>query len=228
MGDLTSLANVKQWLNINTPQSDTLLARLVTAQSAFFETLVNRKILRATYTDIFNGHDGDRVANKSFLDVSGAAYGRLLVGVYGAAVTLKRYPVLPRNVADTADTIVVTIDGGDGTGLLTPVPKATNIGQPDQTDGWTFHPDTAQIELIGFRFTTGVVNCSIRYDAGWDEVPADIEQAVIEMVSLSFKNRNRIGQTSSGVAGEQAVFGGSGMLPATVQAVIDTYRRVNV
>ena len=61
-GDLTSLANAKQWLGVAASTDDALLARLVTAASQFIQSWLNRSIPSQAYTEKRNGHGGDRLA----------------------------------------------------------------------------------------------------------------------------------------------------------------------
>jgi len=53
--DLTTVANLKQWLNISTTTDDALLARLVTACSTAIQNYLNRQFASASYTDNIDG-----------------------------------------------------------------------------------------------------------------------------------------------------------------------------
>ena len=66
-GDLTTLAAVRQWLNITTTTGDDpLLTSLVTEVSAFVENTINRKILTATYTETYRGTGGSRFMLRNY------------------------------------------------------------------------------------------------------------------------------------------------------------------
>jgi len=102
-GDLTTLAAVKNWLNISTSNDDPLLTDLVTEISAFVENSLNRKILTATHTETYRGTGGSRFLLRSwpvqsiasiswagttidtFVDVTDATYG---VGTDGRSLIL--------------------------------------------------------------------------------------------------------------------------------------------
>jgi hypothetical protein len=58
-------------------------------------------------------------------------------------------------------------------------------------------------------------------------VPADIEQAVWELVAWRYRERDRIAQRSKGVGGETVFFQTDG-IPPTVKPTIDQYARVQV
>lgn len=61
MADLTTLANVKAWLNVKTSTDDTLLDRLISACSTFVQSWLNRQILTATSTEVRHGEGGTRL-----------------------------------------------------------------------------------------------------------------------------------------------------------------------
>jgi hypothetical protein len=58
MADLTTLANVKDYLNLTSDGADVLLDRLISAVSGFIQTWLGRQISSQAYTEIRNGHDG--------------------------------------------------------------------------------------------------------------------------------------------------------------------------
>ncbi|MGB8422185.1 head-tail connector protein [Paraburkholderia sp.] len=61
-GDLTVLANAKQWLNVSTTNDDALLTRLVSAASQFVQTYLNRTIASAAYVENRTGSGSDTLA----------------------------------------------------------------------------------------------------------------------------------------------------------------------
>lgn len=69
-GDLTTLADVKAWLQ--TGQSafpitdDALLTRLITAASRFIESWLNRRIVQSDYIEVRDGTGGHRMQFGSF------------------------------------------------------------------------------------------------------------------------------------------------------------------
>lgn len=60
-GDLTTLANAKQWLGVTGTTDDALLTRLITAVSAWVVGYLNRSVVSAIYTETHNGNGGDRL-----------------------------------------------------------------------------------------------------------------------------------------------------------------------
>jgi Phage gp6-like head-tail connector protein len=64
-GDLTTLADVKAWLQTGQsafpPTDDALLTRLVTAASQYIQTWLNRRIAVADYLEVRDGTGGQRL-----------------------------------------------------------------------------------------------------------------------------------------------------------------------
>jgi hypothetical protein len=64
-GDLTTLADVKVWLQTGQsafpPTDDALLTRLITAASQYIQTWLNRRIAAADYLEVRDGTGGQRL-----------------------------------------------------------------------------------------------------------------------------------------------------------------------
>ena len=58
-GDLTTLANVKQWINVANATDDALLTRLITSVSNFMQSWLNRQLNSASYADVYDGAGSD-------------------------------------------------------------------------------------------------------------------------------------------------------------------------
>lgn len=60
---LTTLANVKSWLEIDTlvTTNDAILTRLIDSCSSYIESWLNRKILQGTYTENYDGRGGNAI-----------------------------------------------------------------------------------------------------------------------------------------------------------------------
>jgi hypothetical protein len=160
-GNLTSLARVKRLLRISDTSSDAVLADLISAQSRRFLQEIDRKITYQTVTETLDGSDmAIRMQQVLSPWLAGAfSGGPASVGSRGWAFNLKDWPV--------ASITSVTVDGGDSTGALTPIPQATNIGQATQTDGWVLK-ENYRLELVGqtYAFTQGLQNIVVVYKVG--------------------------------------------------------------
>jgi uncharacterized phiE125 gp8 family phage protein len=55
--DLTTLANVKAWLNLTVDISDALLVRLIAGISAWVQSYLSRQVLSQSYAEVRDGHD---------------------------------------------------------------------------------------------------------------------------------------------------------------------------
>lgn len=88
--------------------------------------------------------------------------------------------------------------------------------------GYTFDADF--LFLIGRCFTRGRQNVAVTYTAGYAAAPLDLEQAVLEVIALKFKERDHTGISSKTLAGEVISFFRNVSTDTT--AVIDNYRRV--
>lgn len=84
-------------------------------------------------------------------------------------------------------------------GLLIPPSSGPGV------DGWV--ADQFKVSLRGrYAFSRDVQNVTITYTAGFATTPTEIEQACVELVSRRFKDKDRIGITSKGLAGETISF----------------------
>jgi hypothetical protein len=70
--------------------------------------------------------------------------------------------------------------------------------------GWV--NDDLAVCLRGHLFTRGVQNVLFTYSAGFTEIPADVEEACIEAVSIAYKERGRIGEQSKIIDGQNVSF----------------------
>lgn len=181
MSDLTTLARVKEWLNIKPADTsqDSLLNRMITAASAFVESWLNRTFAITAYSELLDGTGGRRMG-------------------------LGNYPIL------TVTKVQV------GTQLYSPAPAPGQLG-------YTF--DKNAITLNQACFVRDKNNVVIEYTAGYASVPADIEQAVIEMIGLRFKEKDRIGVSSKTLAGETISFSQKDMSSST-KTLLTQYKKV--
>ncbi|MBC2668756.1 head-tail connector protein [Novosphingobium piscinae] len=84
--------------------------------------------------------------------------------------------------------------------------------------------DNQQIILSGGAvFTIGNSNVRIQFTAGYPQIPADIAQAVNELVTLRFRMRDKIEWVSKSLASETVTLNQRDM-PATVATVLRQYR----
>lgn len=79
--------------------------------------------------------------------------------------------------------------------------------------------------LQGDCFHRGRRNVQINYRAGYEAIPADIEQAAIDLVSLRYKEKDRFGVRSKTLAGETISYIVSDLSPSA-KSVLTQYKKV--
>lgn len=122
----------------------------------------------------------------------------------GNAVWMTRnYPI--------TDVTAVSVGGID-------IPKSTGVN----VRGFAF--DDTKIVLRGYTFAVGKLNCSASYSVD-NSVHPDIEQACIELVANRYKEKDRIGLVSKGLAGETTAYTQADM-SKSVRAILMNYRKV--
>lgn len=132
------------------------------------------------------------------------AYNEVRDGTGGARMMFADFPV----------TVVasVVVDGR-------PIPASLDALSP----GYRF--DDTSLILTGYAFTKGMSNVQLSYTAGYASAPLEIEQACIELISLRYKERDRIGFQSKSLAGETVTFFIKDM-PDSVRTILNNYRKV--
>lgn len=99
------------------------------------------------------------------------------------------------------------------------VPPATDTFSP----GYTFNGRF--LYLNGYLFRKGRVNVSVAYTAGYAAVPPELEQAVIELIALRYRERDRVGHQSKSLGGETVSFIVKDF-PDSVRTILTNYRKV--
>jgi hypothetical protein len=99
------------------------------------------------------------------------------------------------------------------------IPPSTGPTTPGYLVGAT------RIALVGYRFTPRLGNVVIAYTAGYAAVPPDVAQACNELCAMRYRERDRIGLASKGLAGETTSFQVRDM-PADVATLLQQYRKV--
>jgi hypothetical protein len=184
-GDLTTLADVKGWLQTGQAAfpatDDALLTRLVAAASQYIQTWLGRQIGLADYLEMRDGTGGHRLQFACF-------------------------PV-------TA-VLSLTIDG-----QVVPVAAASF-----NAAGYRF--SSTQLSVRGYRFNRGAQNVVIAYTAGYSTTPPEVAQACIELVSLRYRERTRIGEISRSLGGAETVAYAQKDMSDAIKTLLQQYRVV--
>jgi len=111
---------------------------------------------------------------------------------------------------------------------------AVSIG-PGTLTGVGYFIGDSVIELCGYEFCRGRGNVAVSYRAGYEAVPADIEQACLDWLSGAWNSQDRDPTLAKIKAGDTEFDYGSAttkvglstlLMPPSVASVLQPYRRV--
>ena len=74
----------------------------------------------------------------------------------------------------------------------------------------------------------GLVNVAVTYTAGYATPPADAAEAVMELVGLRYRGRDRLGKTSEGIGGMATTSYAQRDVSPFIASVIARYTRTNL
>ena len=103
------------------------------------------------------------------------------------------------------------------------IPAQPAPGMPGYT--FTNNDSASHVTLYGYEFTRGTDNIELQYNAGYATIPADLNQACIELVGYRYSGKSRIGHKSKSLQGETVSFITAHM-PDFVLRPVQRYRRV--
>jgi len=203
-GDLTTLADVKAWLQ--TGQSafpatdDALLTRLITAASQFIQTWLNRQIASQDWIEIRDG--------------VGNALGSCDVRYQFAA-----FPVTAVGL--------VAVDGVAIPPISAPPPTQSGIAVVSTfatQAGYLFTP--TQLVIRGYAVPRKAGCVTLQYTAGYSVIPPDLAQACIELVALRYRERSRVGEVARAIGGGETVSYSQKDMSDSIKTLIQQYRVV--
>ncbi len=198
-GDLTTLANVRQYLGVTNTDDDAILQRMLSACSTNCARFLGRNLLTQSYTETRDGNDSSRML-------------------------LKQTPVTA-----VASLNIYTPSFPWGFGILAQGNNTPPTQVPVSPDGAQYQPgfafDEFSIYLSGYTFYRGVQNVIIAYTAGYTTTPFDIEEAVIEWIADRFKFRGRVGEKSKALPQGGSVSYELGFMPDRVKEALQLYKR---
>ncbi len=254
MADLTTLANVKQWLGLYPDKLITAITRAnpgvvscalhglqngmqikpygVTGMTSLNDEILTVAVIDADSFSIGIDTSGfPAYAGGGMFGLDDVLLSRLIASVSAFCTSYcnrsflrdqyKKNLTLTRGCALTLDNWpIVSVD-------LLVVNGETIPESVDGSDGFSF--DDLNVYLKGYRFggsvSDGFPNVSITYTAGYQTVPYDLEQSVINTVALRYREKERVGQRSKVLAGETTSYLVVD-IPLDVKLVWDQYRRI--
>lgn len=135
------------------------------------------------------------------------AYGERYDGKGSARLYLRNTPVL--------SVTSVAIDE-------VPIPASVAVADP----GWVLNGN--MIVLFGYWFRRGFANVAVTYSAGYAAAPADVAEAVTELVGLRYRGKDRLGKVSESIGGMATTAYSQKDVSPFVQSVITRYTRANL
>jgi hypothetical protein len=204
-GDLTTLADVRAWLQTG-PQpypstDDALLSRLITAASQFLQSWLNRPIVSADWQEARDGSGRFGWDTRFAFGVQPVS-AVLLVAIGNIIVP----PVPVQSPQPVGQTV---------TGFAAP--------------GYIFTPTALTIR--GYPVPRMANAVFMQYTAGFTRVPLDVAQAAIELVCRKYRERTRIGERSKSLGGDETtayetVSFSLRDMASDIQVLVQQYRQV--
>lgn len=258
IGDLAALADVKAWVNPNPSQAmgsqdDSLIQRLITAESGHIKRWLSRDIFMTTYTERYNGRGGSKMVlrNAPTYSISSLVIGNITVPASPDSIVSGfmfdpdgNVFLIGYSFVRASMNVLVTYKAGyyQVDSLTVPTTPfqvaATALSQPWASDIAVAYSTGANLTLVSsapavgqysvsgaglYTFNTADQGKAINITYGY--LPSDITQACIELVSLRYRERKRIGEKSKTVAGESVTFDSSDM-PASVKLYLTQHKKV--
>lgn len=170
---------------------------------------------------------------KSWLGVKNAENDEVLSRLITAASS-SISQVINRDIAAT--NYVITTHGNGKDTLPTPSYPILSVTvlkidgvliQPSSSynaPGYTFDDTTVYLRG-GAKFTKDRNNVEITYRAGFEIIPFELQQACIETVAARWRERDRIGLSSKGLAGETTAFDLKDF-PSQVKTILANFKKV--
>jgi hypothetical protein len=203
-GDLTTLADVKAWLQTGQsafPASDdALLTRLITAASQYIQTWLNRQIALQDWIEVRDG--------------IGSALGPIEARYQFAAFPVSAVSLV---VVDglTIPPIPVSPPAPPGIAVI-----STFASQA----GYLFTP--TQLVIRGYAVPRKAGCVTVQYTAGYAVIPPGLTQACIELVALRYRERSRIGEVARAIGGGETVSYSQKDMSDAIKTLIQQYRVV--
>jgi Phage gp6-like head-tail connector protein len=203
-GDLTTLADVKAWLQ--TGQSafpatdDALLTRLITAASQYIQTWLNRQIALQDWIEVRDG--------------IGNALGPIEVRYQFAVFPVTAVCLV---VVDGLTIPPIPVSPPAPLGVAAVSTFATQVG-------YLFTP--TQLVIRGYAVPRKAGCVTLQYTAGYAVTPPDLAQACIELVALRYRERSRIGEIARAIGGGETVSYSQKDMSDAIKTLIQQYRVV--
>lgn len=88
------------------------------------------------------------------------------------------------------------------------------------------NPSHGQYALTGSIYNFSSTDAGAAIAINYSYIPADIEHACIEMVGERYRYKNRIGETSKSLGGQETISFSQKDIPDFIRLLLQPYRRV--
>jgi hypothetical protein len=176
---LVDLSTVKTALSISGSAHDARLEQLIHSASAWIENTTGRKFKLRDYNGEEGEHEETAVPDEEMWVFSGDTLdngGHTLLRNFRGVVVVPNFPI----VGD------ITIE------TLLDRQNETWDEEIEENRDFTINRKTGEIILLAGGFGPGVHNYRITYSAGYEDIPHDLQQLCIDLVSLIFKDRRNL------------------------------------
>ena len=85
---------------------------------------------------------------------------------------------------------------------------------------------STQLSVRGYNFNRGSQNVAFAYTAGYSTTPPEVAQACIELISLRYRERSRIGEISRSLGGAETVAYSQKDMSDPIKTLLQQYRIV--
>lgn len=254
-GDLTTLAHAKDWLGLTVDTSDSVIARLISSNSAYIQAWLDRTIALQTYTEtrdgsgIGKGRYAMMPGNLPLWDVlSLSINGNVIIASPDNGIQQPGYAFdekllwLARNGCGFIQgqrNVSITYRAGFVSSQLATIP--TSPYQLTLPFTWlsdvsvlhngvamqsvTGAPAAGQYAVVDGVYTFNAADVMRLIVINYSFVPPDIEQACIDMLSLSYRGMSRIGEVSKAIGTQTVTFVQKAMTD-NVKALLSQYVKV--
>lgn len=248
MADLTTVAHVKQWLNIAAGLSadDALLARIVTAFSSHIQSWLNRVFGVATYAEKRNGQGGAIMAfiNYPVVSVQSLKIGTTTIpasidGSAGYVFDERGMYLIGYAFTRGMQNILINYTAGYQAveaGAIPATPFQVATLQPWYNDVSVTIAGVASVKVTGTPaagqyavasgvYTFATADAAKAYTITYGFTPPEVEQVAVDLISLRYRERSRIGENSKTIGGETISFNIKDFSDGA-KAVLNNYKRV--
>jgi len=246
VSDLTTLANVKAYLGLkgapiagitqaNPGVVNAVAHGLVTGQQVGLSgvvgmTQVNGNVYTATKVDADHFSIGvDTTAFTAYSSYGFASSDDPLLSRFITAASRWVEQWLSRTILTATYTETRDGNGGAkwfvGDGPIQSVTSVTVGGVLVPATNYVFSGDVITF-IKGDTFARGLMNCTVVYVGGYTSVPLDLEESVIEIIALRYRERSRTGEVSKSVGGAETVSYSQKDVPEDVKTNLKQWRKV--